>query len=236
MNKDERKGRNLRPKDNPFVDLAPDERIQIVHMRLEHTKDLLLEVIRLNEQRRAIVPIFDQYWAATPDNTIVTFVVTIVQFEISHVCRLWDGAELSGYGLPSIAALLDSHDVLRLVAKRIEAGYPGGAQNAAKLEPLKAALDLIGSAEISDTLKCVRNHRHKHIAHPILKTRQERNQSFELAQAADNEELIAIAIKAISTLAWAASGQDVDYEAFRLDAQSAAQHFFGSVQWPPPDF
>jgi hypothetical protein len=176
--------------DNLFSDFDPQERIHIALLRLDRAKGLLQEVISLAEQRRAIIPVLHPRWMASPSLPLTTFLVTIIHFEISHICRLWDKPELSGYGLPTIAALIEEPAVLSLVETSLKEREPGEDANAAKMEHLKSALKLIKDTEASDALSRVRNHRHKHIAHPVLRTREERKRSFDMPRVPDFDSLL----------------------------------------------
>ncbi|ANY77770.1 hypothetical protein BB934_05575 [Microvirga ossetica] len=217
------------------MDLAPNERLSIVRLRLERTKELITEVINLHAQRLALLPSFDQYFEAPPSAPIFTFMMTITQFEISHVCRLWDKPELSGFGLPSIAALLESPEVFEVIAKIAEGKTPESPENPAKIERLRTAIEAINEAENSEEIQRVRNHRNKFIAHPVVKTREERRRSYEIARTDDTEFLINTAIRAASTLAWAESGEELDYSLVQHQARAEANDFFGKVVWPKPD-
>lgn len=221
-------------RENPFLDLAPDERLSIVRLRLERTKDLITEVINLHAQRLALLPAFDRYFEAPPSAPIFTFMMTITQFEISHVCRLWDKPELSGFGLPSIGALLESPEVFDAIAKIAEGKTPGSPENPAKIERLRTAIEAISEAENSEQIHRVRNHRNKFIAHPVVKTREERRKSFEIARTDDTEFLINTAIRVASTLAWAESGEELDYALVQHKARTEAIDFFGRIVWPSP--
>ncbi|UVF19469.1 hypothetical protein HPT29_024115 [Microvirga terrae] len=195
---------NGEPRD--FNHLTAEERFFVAQNRLASTSGLMVEVIRLNEQKQAL-------WASEAIRNMIgethnepvgppdTLILTVINYEIVQVCRLWDKFDAHGFGLPTIAALLNADDVLPLIQRRLEAqsllrnsngagfgilGQLGSLTEESSTQEQRQGPDvkeLMESAEqaIKDVARVaelpamqrLRNYRDKNIAHPIYRTRAE---------------------------------------------------------------
>jgi hypothetical protein len=194
---------NGEPKD--FSHLTAPERFFVAQSRLASTSGLVAEVIRLNEQKQAL-------WASEAIRAMIgetyshaigpsdTLIFTVMNYEIVQLCRLWDKFDANGFGLPTIAALLDADDVLPLIQRRLEMqslteiskatgvgllslldnfGHKTPAQEQQALD-IKATMDsaeqaikFVARVAGSPAMERLRNYRDKNIAHPIYRTRAE---------------------------------------------------------------
>jgi hypothetical protein len=195
---------NGEPRD--FNHLTAEERFFVAQNRLASTSGLVAEVIRLNEQKQAL-------WASEAIRTMIedtysqsigpsdTLIFTLINYEIVQVCRLWDRFDANGFGLPTIASLLDSDDVLPLIERRLEVqsltetskttgvgllSLLGNFRHESPAHEQHQGLDIrvaMDSAEQaikdvarvagSSAMERLRNYRDKNIAHPIYRTRAE---------------------------------------------------------------
>lgn len=195
---------NGEPRD--FNHLTAEERFFVAQNRLASTSGLVVEVIRLNEQKQAfwaseaIRSMFEETFseAVGPSDTLI---FTIMNYEIVQVCRLWDKFDANGFGLPTIASLLDSEDVLPLIRRRLKmqsltetsrgtgVGLLGllgnlnhesatldqhqGLDVNAIMESAEQAIKDVARIARSPAMERLRNYRDKNIAHPIYRTRAE---------------------------------------------------------------
>jgi hypothetical protein len=217
--------------DNPFDLLDAEERIRIAQLRLERTRWLMGEVISLTAQRKAFIEAQRNFSDASYRAT-TTLLVTIVYFELLQVCRLWDAPELSGYSLPSLAALLDDPDVLAKAAQMAgEADSNGGA--AARVAGLQRAIELCKTTESSDELHALRTYRHKMVAHAIIKPRGKRMRNLpdDMPWTDNPIDRAAEVLAAFITLA---DGVPFSYEPLVREEHGAARELFWNLHYQGP--
>ncbi|QRM28383.1 hypothetical protein [Microvirga sp. VF16] len=212
--------------------LSPLERINISLTHLDHAHRLLHEAINYSEQRRAILPTLAEFWHDNMPRPVFTLLVTVTNFEVSSVCRLWDKAALPKFGLPTIAALLDDPNVLEIVEEQLSTTHQSAEVLRSELSRIDEAISTIKEIEASDQIMRVRNFRDKFIAHPLLWTYNDQKAAIELIKDGDTDALVVAAISTMTRLMSVARGEPLDYLHLQEREREESKRFFDSVKWP----
>ncbi len=158
-----------------FSHLEPVEKVFIARHRLGMLSNVLVEVLKLNEQKKAFV-VSRLYKSGREHEAVELLLETMVHYEIAQVCRLWDDFDPTGFSIPTMASLLQGADVRRLLSTSDTDVIKNLRSN--NEEFLTAAFDpAVGQATVaaeSQQISRVKNYRNKIIAHPIYRTRQDR--------------------------------------------------------------
>jgi AbiU2 len=209
---------------------APD-RVYLARERLGQTVRLVHELICLTEQRRAFLITtlrFDIDWQQ--NRSFETLFVTIVYLEIMHLCRLWDPPESEGYSIPALALIVGHPDVLRAIESALlQDRDPSIA--VVDLQNLQRALGDVPVVESGDTLRRLRNHRHKHAAHAVLRSEHEAGGKLigQPDLLRDAENIIGQTLKMMGVACSLVSPHYEDFEKIRLRERETAERFFAVV-------
>ncbi len=98
-----------------FFHLEPVERLFLARNRLGMLSNVLVEVLKLNEQKKAFVT-SRLYQSAQGHEAGELLLETMVHYEIAQICRLWDDFDSAGFSLPSMASLLRGIEVRNLLS------------------------------------------------------------------------------------------------------------------------
>jgi hypothetical protein len=154
--------------------------------------------------------------------------VTILHFEVIHLCRLWDPPERKGYSIPTLALVANDPDVLANVEVRIAEQIKNradsvriAAENRAKLT---AALANAEEIALSGELRRLRNYRHK-LAHSVLKTDVELRRHIDMPTALDADVVIGGTIPVMSII----SSTDFDFASDLATERQGADQFFAAL-------
>jgi hypothetical protein len=157
-----------------FSHLEPLEKLFVARNRLGMLSDVLVEVIKLNEQKKAFVT-SRLYKSVQGHEAGELLLETMVHYEIAQICRLWDDFDASGFSLPTVASLLRGTEVRNLLSN-------ADTDTIVNLRPdrevflaeaFDPAVKEATTASETHQIKRIKNYRHKYIAHPIYRTRQE---------------------------------------------------------------
>src|SRR6202040_2958681 len=93
-----------------FSHLEAVERLFVARHRFKMLSSVLLEILELNEQKKAFVN-SHLFKAAHRQDSCQLLLETMVNYEVAQICRIWDGVDLTGFSIPTIANLLHGDDV-----------------------------------------------------------------------------------------------------------------------------
>jgi hypothetical protein len=93
-----------------FSHLEPLEKLFVARNRLGMLSNVLVEVIKLNEQKKAFVT-SRLYKSVQRHEAGELLLETMVHYEIAQICRLWDDFDAGGFSLPTMASLLRGTEV-----------------------------------------------------------------------------------------------------------------------------
>ncbi len=221
--------------------LAPKERIFMAAFRLQSAEMLLLEVIRLGEQTRSIfTTLTESVGGARSDRAFDTLKWTASSFELLQVARLWDRVDFAGYSLPTLVALLDDRHVIATLFDEIQLRITTGGdlgdvrrQAHERIVELQAAFTQVKAEASSSRMRRLRQWRDKHLAHPIFRTRAEREGAIHPVQWQEVRELVAVAMAALLKISFALKPQTESLEWPKLLEETARQSddLFGSLRY-----
>ena len=191
--------------------------------RLEMLSNVLIEVIMVNEQRKAFVtsPLFKR---REQNDAVETLLDTIVHYEISQLCKLWDEFDSDGFSLPTIASLLKGADIRQLLNSPNTDGV-------VKLQTVLApAITAAETTAKSQQIRRITNHRNKFIAHPIYRTRYEREHGVvEYPQMDDIDYAVKTAIDIVQVFDNALAVKPCDFSKTRLEFGRHIKPFYDAL-------
>jgi hypothetical protein len=217
------------------LSLDVSERLDGARTRLGDAEGLTHEVILLAEQRRAFVDATRgiDWLKNRPFHTLLS---TIVLFETSRICRLWDPAnpmdQEHGFSIPTLTGLVDDPVVFsRLIDESADdlsdpERAPAVAEN---MRRFRAALDEAKLVEASDQLKRLRNFRHKHVAHATLLTAHERlHGDLDFPHKEDADWVVERTIAVMTEFSSLARGAPFnDHRRNQVAAKASVGRYFG---------
>jgi hypothetical protein len=229
-----------------FFHLTPTERIFVATSRLQSLEVHLLELIRLDEQTRSLqaAPFLKQIPKHT--RALDELLDTIRAFQALQVCRIWDRVDPAGFSLPTVGALLSSEEVLsilradleeKLLDKVVDYGPPRFKMAAELTSGLAKAVKAVANHDQSEQMKRLRNWRDRRLAHPIYRTRAERNGPIEKLRWADvtaSLDVAGISIIAITRALRPDPKGGIDWEQTRAGTRDQCNAFFHSLSFTPP--
>ena len=186
-------------------------------------------MICLTEQRRAYLQRI-RGLDLRKDRSFETLLVTIVYFEITHVCRIWELPYPVGFSIPTLARLIDSSDVLAIVEAENAAALKAlpedkrrfASDNIARLkEAIRTADTIAGSAQFER----IQNLRNKE-AHAILWTSREKVGHVEIPQRSDTDWIVDRTVELMSTVSSVARPTDYDFLGTAQLERETAKRFF----------
>jgi hypothetical protein len=190
-------------------------------------------VICLSEQRRAFLGnVLSLDWRR--NRAFETLLVTILYFEMVQICRLWDPPETEGYSIPTLAEIADEPGVLALIEAEVTDSIKAPplekpALIARAMSNLRQAISEVRIIACDPALNRLRNHRHKHVAHAVLKTYLESIGPIDEPRLADSDEVIARTLELRSVFSSTAKSTYSDFGEDRQTESEAAESFFGAL-------
>lgn len=213
-----------------FLHLEPLEKLFVARNRLGMLSNVLIEVIKLNEQKKAFAA-SRLYMQGHEAGELL--LETMVHYEIAQICRLWDDFDASGFSLPTIASLLRGPEVRRLLSNASTDSIvnlrPSEEFLAAAFDP--AVKEATAAAE-AHQIKRVKNYRNKYIAHPIYRTRQELKSKAARSddiEADDIEYAVEYAFRIVQVFETALSLKPPDYGRARVEFSRIVDGFYKAL-------
>ncbi len=197
------------------------------------TSSLALEVIRLQGQLKGLETV-GFVTLAKQDESADLLLRTAFNYAVLQVARLWDRFDANGFSLLSVAALLDDEVVLAHVHSEIlnaltDPSHPQPQEADRRLSDLRVAISKVKQVDIGDELKRIRAYRHKNIAHPIYRTREERKKIIDVVNIDDLNFTFNLAVKIVQTFEMALHNKWYDYNDFGQSALQQAYSFYERV-------
>jgi AbiU2 len=213
-----------------FSHLEPLEKLFIARNRLGMLSNVLVEVLKLNEQKKAFVT-SRLYKSAQGHEANELLLETMVHYEIAQVCRLWDDFDQTGFGLPTMASLLRGADVRNLLSTADTDVIVNLRPN--NEEFLAAAFDpAVKETTVvleSQQIKRIKNYRNKVIAHPIYRTRQELKNNIEIVRPDDIEYAVENALRIVDVFETALSLTPSNYWQVRIEFSRIVGAFYKTL-------
>jgi hypothetical protein len=159
------------------------ERIEAARAKTAKVVDHLSYLIKLHENNVLILsPLLrSQIPTSHAANAFIVFQHGVFQFEIVRLCALWDGIDLDKENVPTIIKMINQSDVVDALVEEFSSSWPGPLDKKFRAQQAKKARcglrQAIGDAreiESSKSLKSIMNLRHKHLAHSLTQTRDEK--------------------------------------------------------------
>jgi hypothetical protein len=216
-------------KSNDFSHLETEEKVFIARNRVLMLSNALVDVIKLNEQKHAFHK--SQLYRDRHELEAVKLLFeTLENYEVAQICRLWDQLDPAGFSLPTIANLLEGPDVRQQLS---------GRGVITSLRPIDPDFLIIFDEAISEAAAIAKsaaherlqNYRHKVIAHPIYKTRQERKNKIEPPLASDIDFLVLKAWQIMEVFQNVLSLKlaKVDYQHFKIQFGEEVKTFYENL-------
>jgi hypothetical protein len=218
---------------NELGRMSAPARLELAPARLMQTERLVHEVICLAEQRRAFLRNFHMLdWQQ--NRAFETLLITIFYFEIIQICRLWDPPETEGYSIPMLAAVGVDPGVLALIEDAVSASLKVTAAKkplavAATMSRVRQALAVIPVLAGGPELRRLRNHRHKHVAHAVLKSYLESGGAIDEPRLADAEAVLEKTLDLMTIFSSAAQSIYTDFREDQATERAVAEGFFGAL-------
>jgi hypothetical protein len=229
--------------------LSTDERIAIAQRRLPDMVDTVLRLIHLHESNQIINysrTLADQIPRSYAANAFILFQRTMLDGEFIQLCTLWDPVREHRRSLPTIGALVSSHDVLEELRRRaVSSDKSNRSLSAQDNDPellkwleemsdreaeqrarkstnaLRAALDEIQTIQRSEMLKAVRAFRDNRLAHSL--DRPQPTTPQRPAKYGDERVLLEKTIELVDALYLGVCRTGMHWEGAREDAKSYAE-------------
>jgi hypothetical protein len=213
-----------------FFHLEPVERLFLARNRLGMLSNVLVEVLKLNEQKKAFVT-SRLYQSAQGHEAGELLLETMVHYEIAQICRLWDDFDPAGFSLPTMASLLRGAELRNLLSTADTDVIVNLRPN--QEEFLAAAFDPAvkeaTTAPESHEIKRIKNYRNKVIAHPIYRTRQELRKEIEIVRPDDIEYAVEYAFRIVQVFETALSLTPSDYGRVRIEFSRTVEAFYRAL-------
>jgi hypothetical protein len=222
-----------------FSYLEPTEKLFIVRHRFRMLSDVLIEVLQLNEQKKAFraSPLCK---SACGNEAVRLLLETITKYEIAQTCRLWDDVDPSGFSIPTIINLLESADVRQLLhSKETPDSQVVDFSSAKVSQDFLYFLDTVFNPAVDTAIKVIKSkelerlksYRNKNIAHPIYRTRKENKKGIiDEIEETDVEYAVAHAMSIVYVLQPPLSLPFVDYPSLRNNFSKTIQPFYESLR------
>jgi hypothetical protein len=224
-----RRGRRAQAFSDYLRTLSGVQRLNIARERLERTQTLTHANICLAEQRRAFLrQVHGIDWRR--NRAFETLLITIMYFEVVHICRLWEPADPAGFSIPTLARLVDDGEVLAIAEREMAASPEDKTRLATEnIRQLRRAMERTSEVEASSALERLRNHRDKEVAHAILWTVREKAGPVALAQSTDADALLESTVEIMSTVAGVAGLTYQDFRDELAGERACAEKFFDAL-------
>jgi hypothetical protein len=213
-----------------FSHLEPLEKLFVARNRLGMLSNVLVEVIKLNEQKKAFVT-SRLYKSAQRYEAGELLLETMVHYEIAQICRLWDDFDPTGFSLPTMANLLRGAKVRNLLGT-VDSDVIVNLRVSSE-EFLEAAFDpAVKEAVVvseSHQIKRIKNYRNKYIAHPIYRTRQELKNKIETVEPDDIEYAVENAFRIVQVFETALLPKPSDYGWVRIEFSRTIEEFYKAL-------
>lgn len=214
-----------------FLHLEAVERLFVARHRFKMLSSVLLEVLELNEQKKAFVN-SHLFKTAHRRDSCQLLLETMVNYEVAQICRIWDGVDPTSFSIPTIVDLLHGHDVRKELVPD-----EGGSLvdfNPHKRELVDAVFDeaLAEAMKVSqsDEMFRIKAYRNKRIAHPIYRTREEKKKSVTSIQPDDIEYAVENAFRIVEVLESALSISSSNFGQVRVQASRTLEEFYGGLR------
>jgi hypothetical protein len=213
-----------------FSHLELAEKLFVAQNRLGMLSNVLVEVLKLNEQKKAFM-LSRLYKSGQSHPAVELLFDTIVHYEITQICRLWDDFDPTGFSIPTMASLLQGADVRQVLSTPDTDVIVNLRPN--KEEFLEAAFDsAVNEATVmaeSQQIKRMKNYRNKVIAHPIYRTRQEQKTNIETIRPDDIEYAVENAFRIVQVFETALALTPSDYGVVRIELGRVMQKFYAGL-------
>jgi hypothetical protein len=220
-----------------FGHLEPTERLFIVRHRLDMASEAMITVLELHEQMK-VFGSSDFYRKGKGDGAVDLLFDTIGHYELVQICRLWDRCDADGFSLPTIAWLLNSPEVSKLLCppeklKGSTVRYmPGSSIDKDFLKFLDEAIKQASASADCEQIERIRNYRDKYIAHPIYRTRKDAKKRIKDLRPADVEFAVVTAERIMQMFVSALAQRPTDYMGLQKEIGEKLQAFYGRLEYP----
>jgi AbiU2 len=213
-----------------FSHLEPLEKLFVARNRLGMLSNVLVEVIKLNEQKKAFVT-SRLYKSVQRHEAGELLLETMVHYEIAQICRLWDDFDPSGFSLPTMASLLRGTEVRNLLGTADTDIIVNLRANHEEFlaEAFDPAVKEATITSESNQIKRIKNYRNKYIAHPIYRTRQELKNKIETVEPDDIEYAVVNADRIVQVFETALSLTPSDYGRVRIEFSRIVEGFYQAL-------
>jgi hypothetical protein len=217
-----------------FSHLEPVEKLFIARHRLGMLSNVLVDVLKLNEQKKA-------FWnsrlrkSGQGHEAVDLLLDTIVHYEIAQVCRLWDDFDPTGFSIPTMASLLQGADVRQVLSTLdtdVIVNLRAGADEFLEAAFDPAVKEAATMAADSQQIKRIKNYRNRVIAHPVFRTRQEIKNNIETIRPDDIEYAVEKAFGIVQVFETALSLTPSDYLKVRIEFSQILSSFYDALKYP----
>jgi HEPN superfamily AbiU2-like protein len=218
-----------------FSHLQPAEKLFIARHRLKMLSNVLIEVLQLNEQKKAFVK--SRLYEVGKDHAAVELLFdTIVHYEIVQICRLWDEFDLDAFSIPTVTNLLEGSDVRGLLTVEAAAQSDAvvnlrGASSTDFLELFDAAIKDAGATACSKQIQRVKNYRNKFIAHPLYRTRKDAKKTVDDVLPGDIEFAVERALVIVQVFKSALIPSGSDFGRVRSQVSRKLEEFYSALRY-----
>jgi AbiU2 len=211
--------------------LTVPKRIEAAKAKTEKVVDHLRYLIKLHENNVLILsPLLrSQIPTSHAGNAFIVFQHGVFQFEIVRLCALWDGIDLDKENVPTIIAFINQSDVVDALVEEScspwpdphDKGYRAKIAQKARAGLHKAIRDA-RKIEGCKTLKSIMNLRHKHLAHSLTQTRDEKAGSIPPMKYGDQRVILNKTLPIVQALHLWINGADFSFNKSRkIDRKNA---------------
>jgi AbiU2 len=209
------------------------ERIELAKTKMEKVLDHFLYVVELHANNSFVVhssTLASQIPVSYAANAFNVFQRSMYQIEIVRLCAIWDRAGADRESIPTVVDLIDSADVIEMLAEETRSHHSGmssrllnpsddpelaaiehdemrkseiwfGHEQAEQAKTaLRHAIDATRAIQCSPQLASVMNLRHKHLAHSLTQTQAEKGGPIPPMKYADGAALLDATIPIVEHL------------------------------------
>lgn len=185
--------RDLRPVETPMAKrkataLSSSDRLGLAKQRTNELVDHMIALIAMHESNQVVLKtdaLSRQIPRSHAAHAFNNFRFSMAGFEIVRLCAFWEPPDPQDVSIPNVLNLFDDPQVRVDIRRHVTSGesrsYLSEEAYASILEEMAQEIDIridqtlarARAVESSSRLKSVRNHRHKFLAHNLIKTRAE---------------------------------------------------------------
>ena len=162
------------------TDLKTEERVALAKERTGQLVDHVIRLFTMHEANAIVLysPVLsDQIPQSYAAHAFNQFQSSMACYEVVRLCACWEKPDLNDASVPTILKLIQDENVLKALADEVQSSVSDPSIGVAMADQCRKRIDAAiiraGDIERDPRTATLRNHRHKYLAHNLVKTRAE---------------------------------------------------------------